>query len=42
LLIADAGGAKATVVVAPGAGTWEKQAATDLVKYWPCPDLVDR
>ncbi|MFM8471467.1 MAG: DUF4838 domain-containing protein [Limisphaerales bacterium] len=33
LLIADATGAKATVIVAPGAGKGEKQAATDLVKY---------
>lgn len=33
LLVADAGGAKATVVVAPSAGKLEKQAATDLVKY---------
>jgi hypothetical protein len=33
LLIADASGAKATVVVAPTAGKWEKQAAADLVKY---------
>ena len=33
LLIADASGAKATVVVAADAGKWEKQAATDLVKY---------
>lgn len=33
LIIADASGAKATVVVAPAAGKWEKQAAADLVKY---------
>jgi len=33
LLIADAMGARAVVVVAPTAGRWEKQAATDLVKY---------
>ena len=33
LIIADASGAKATVVVAPTAGKWEKQAAADLVKY---------
>ena len=33
LLIADASGSKAIVVVAPTAGKWEKQAATDLVKY---------
>lgn len=33
LIIADSSGAKATVVVAPTAGKWEKQAAADLVKY---------
>ena len=33
LLLADASGAKVTVVVAPTAGMWEKQAAADLVKY---------
>ncbi len=33
LLLAEASGAKAVVVVSPTAGKWEKQAAADLVKY---------
>jgi hypothetical protein len=33
LLIADASGAKAVVVVSPMAGKWERQAAVDLAKY---------
>src|SRR3954464_1011294 len=34
LVIAEAGKpAAATVVVAPGAGEWERRAATDLVRY---------
>lgn len=33
LTIAGGSGAKAVVVVSPAAGKWEKQAATDLVKY---------
>lgn len=33
LLLADATGAKGVIIVSPTAGKWEKQAATDLVKY---------
>ena len=33
LVIAADGKTRATVVVSPGAGKWEKQAAADLVKY---------
>ena len=33
LMIADKGATEATIVVSPQAGTWEKQAATDLVLY---------
>ena len=33
LLLADASGTKAVIVVSPMAGKWERQAATDLAKY---------
>src|SRR5688572_7864756 len=33
LVVVQNGATQATVVVADNAGTWEKQAATDLAKY---------